>query len=474
MFLLQATSLVNTAKTVNVLDDTCLHDSIEVSASKPSLSLENNPHSPLFNSGLVSNFACPDAAQEVVSEEPDIKILEECNTLVSIASDVAGEKTSPTVGQQAVSADLSIQTTFDSCSNTVPATSVETSDAICTKSSKVVNLTDDAHFAVLTTDPENCLQVTDDIGFVSESNNELFANATYEINPNFDGESEICLMPFLSEEISDLTQKVEKWGFFGKEGEECFPALLDEDCGCVGYDLQAKELPLPLSGDSIEEGKAEQVVDGSTFLDSAVVLDKLDSIISNIMFGEECSFPVPCPDKTLCVDLFSSCSAGNSTKSDLDMQEFADKGFTPIGGSTPHSKLKNQGSNELIHTDWLVPTLHQMGHSDVVSDPQRSDEVAASAKCTRNCGTPVIPSRSRPPKILSLGRRGCSNLLTETLAMVHEAATSVTPISTSEEMTWTTPVMLLNKSVNTSWNLKGKGVRSAKDNSSETDPLFWK
>ncbi|XP_053311832.1 sperm-associated antigen 5 [Spea bombifrons] len=51
--------------------------------------------------------------------------------------------------------------------------------------------------------------------------------------------------------------------------------------------------------------------------------------------------------------------------------------------------------------------------------------------------------------------------------------TCITPISTSTDTTWTTPIMLLNKSINTSWEFIAKGEKSARDNASETDSLFW-
>ncbi|XP_075445380.1 sperm-associated antigen 5 isoform X2 [Ascaphus truei] len=52
----------------------------------------------------------------------------------------------------------------------------------------------------------------------------------------------------------------------------------------------------------------------------------------------------------------------------------------------------------------------------------------------------------------------------------------VTPISNSSAVTWTTPIMLLNKSMNTSWdlgNFVGKSEQIAQDNASETDSLLW-
>ncbi|KAM8977055.1 sperm-associated antigen 5 [Pelodytes ibericus] len=52
-------------------------------------------------------------------------------------------------------------------------------------------------------------------------------------------------------------------------------------------------------------------------------------------------------------------------------------------------------------------------------------------------------------------------------------ATCITPTSTASDATWTTPIMLLNKSINTSWNVIGKGDLMAKDNASETDSLLW-
>ncbi|OCT94039.1 sperm-associated antigen 5 [Xenopus laevis] len=50
--------------------------------------------------------------------------------------------------------------------------------------------------------------------------------------------------------------------------------------------------------------------------------------------------------------------------------------------------------------------------------------------------------------------------------------TCSTPTSTSSTSTWTTPIMLLNKSMNTSWEIE-KGRLSPKDNASETDALLW-
>ncbi|KAE8622201.1 hypothetical protein XENTR_v10005142 [Xenopus tropicalis] len=53
-----------------------------------------------------------------------------------------------------------------------------------------------------------------------------------------------------------------------------------------------------------------------------------------------------------------------------------------------------------------------------------------------------------------------------------EVGTCSTPTSTSNTSTWTTPIMLLNKSLNTSWDFE-KGRSSPRDNASETDSLLW-
>lgn len=414
-----------------------------------------------------------DQVQEAVLENSAITFLEEYNTMVSLASESAVIETSCTDGQQT---HQSGQTTFNVCSNTVAATLLETSTDLYAKSSLNKDNSSSSDCAVLTTVVDERSQVND-IGFISEFNNLLSADSTYEINQNFDGEFEVCHLPLLSGEISALAQKVENWGIFGKEDEESFTAVPDTHWDCSRHDLHANVLPSALLGDAINEDKSKQIVDASSaFWDSAVVLDKLDSIVSHGILSDECSLPfiITHPAKTITTDdEFSSGSIENTTESGLEMRESTDKCFFPIRGSTPHSKLKECDSTKVTNTEWLRPSssLHQTGHSSLAFDPKRSEEFATSAKCT-NCPTPIIPPHSRPHSVFSL-RRICNNIFPEALASLHEVGTAMTPISTSEEITWTTPVMLLNKSMNTSWNLKGKGVTSAKDNASETDYVLW-
>ncbi|XP_077336554.1 sperm-associated antigen 5 isoform X2 [Lithobates pipiens] len=487
------TSLISAGVPVSVWVDSRFDDddSVTSSAKLSSFSLQNKelqvdfmesytkskadyPSSQPCKSVLISDVRL-DQVQEAVLENSLITFLEENNPMVSLASEAAVIETSFTDGQETVSAHQSRQTTFHVCSNTVAATLLETSTDLYTKSSLNKENSSFSDCAVLTTMVEEHSQVTD-IGFISEFNNLLSADNTYEINQNFDGESEVCHLPLLSGEISALAQKVENWGIFGKEDEESFMGVPDTHFDCSRHDLHAKVLPSSLLGDAINEDKSKQIVDASSaFWDSAVVLDKLDSIVSHGILSDECSLPfiITHPAKTTMDDEFSSCSIENATESGLEMRESTDKCFFPIRGSTPHSKLKECDSTKVTNTEWLRPSssLHQRDHSSLAFDPQRSEEFATSAKCT-NCPTPIIPPHSRPHDVFSL-RRVCNNIFPEALASLHEVGTAMTPISTTEEITWTTPVMLLNKSMNTSWNLKGKGVTSAKDNASETDYVLW-
>ncbi|KAM5181337.1 sperm-associated antigen 5 isoform 1-T4 [Mantella aurantiaca] len=484
----KATSPVSSSIPASIWVDTCREDgSMASSATQSSSSLENKELQVLqlsanmkvdyqCESVLVSDFACSDLPQKSVLENPAIECLkEECNTMASLASEAADES-SPSDGQQAVSTDLSVQIALDSCNNTVSSTLLTTSADLYAKSSiNKVNLSasDYAHCAVLTTNTEDHLKVTDSRGFMPELNNVFSADRTYELIPKFDGESEICILPMLSGEISDLTQKVENLGIFVNEDEASFPTVPDTGYDCIRNDL-AKNLSTSLLGDAIKEDKSEHIVNGSSaFWDSAVALD---SIVSHVILGDDSSPPLVTSHaaKTLTgTDEYSLYSTENCTEIDLDMRESADKCFSPIGGSTPHSKRKECDSIKVTNTERLTSGshLHETGHSIVASDPQRNKEVAASAKCSDNCPTPVIPSQSH--EILSLGRRVCNKIFPKPLASFNEVGSSMTPISTSEEITWTTPVMLLNKSMNTSWNLKGNGVKSSKDNASETDPLLW-
>ncbi|XP_040194444.1 sperm-associated antigen 5 [Rana temporaria] len=477
------TSLISAGIPVSVWVDSPSDDddSVKSSAKQSSFSLENKELQVNFmeystnlkadyqssqpcESVLVSDM-CSDRVQETVLKKSNITFPEEYNTMVSLASEAAVIETSCIDGQQMVSAHQSGQTTFIVCSNAVAATLLETSTDLFRKSSLNKDNSSFSDCAVLTSVVEECSLVTD-IGFISDFNN-LSAYNTYEINQNFDGESDVCHLP-LSGEMLALTQKVENWGIFETE---------DEKSNCSRHDVHAKVLPSSLLGDAINEDKSKQIADASsTFLDSAMVLDKLDSIVGHAILSDECSLPfiMTRPVKTITTDdEFSSCSIENTTESGLDMRESTDKSFFPIGGSTPHSKRTERDSTKVTNTEWLRPSssLHQTGHSSSAFDPQRSEEFATSANCT-NCPTPVIPPHSKP-HVLSPNRSVCNNIFPEVLASLHEVGTAMTPISTSEEITWTTPVMLLNKSMNTSWNLKGKGVTSAKDNASETDYVLW-
>ncbi|KAM4701554.1 sperm-associated antigen 5 [Discoglossus pictus] len=82
-------------------------------------------------------------------------------------------------------------------------------------------------------------------------------------------------------------------------------------------------------------------------------------------------------------------------------------------------------------------------------------------------------STSQKQENSAFNMRAIQRMTPKLLCSPLEIGTCMTPTSNTSAATWTTPIMLLNKSLNTSWDFAGKGEGNSKDNASETDSLLW-
>ncbi|XP_069800985.1 sperm-associated antigen 5 [Dendropsophus ebraccatus] len=184
----------------------------------------------------------------------------------------------------------------------------------------------------------------------------------------------------------------------------------------------------------------------------------LDPVVSN----SEMSLP-----ETLLED-----SLADLVVSDLEMSLCRSQNcisWTPIV-EVPTDHLLIGDCTQLNDPKWPSPI------PDMVCQPASNTDqqnVIKNTPFTGSFSTPKLQSHLKVHEILLLGKDTFKNVTPRMLTSLHEVGTSMTPVSTSEGVTWTTPIMLLNKSLNTSGDVLGKGKRGAKDNASETDSVLW-
>ncbi|XP_068126258.1 sperm-associated antigen 5 [Hyperolius riggenbachi] len=298
-----------------------------------------------------------------------------------------------------------------------------------------------------TMEREACLRGSDEITILSGSCNEESSTSPM-ITPHFSNESGLFS---ISGEILDLIKYMDILGI-----EESFSTIPALDLSPAGNQIQSGELDQSLPADIVNGIKNEQIeAEASAGSWATVVLDRHDSVVSRAILCDESLGPLDAPPLAETTsDGSSSLSIENTTH---NTNESANKCCFPTVGSTPNSYVSDQDCIKVA--DEKPPTDSNF---NLAADP-------ASTNC--NCPTPIIPTLSAPK--VTMSRQICNKMTPRVLACTQDAGTFMTPTSTCDESVWTTPVMLLNKSMNTSWNLKGKGERSAKDNACETDSLLW-
>ncbi|CAH2220001.1 Hypothetical predicted protein [Pelobates cultripes] len=94
-------------------------------------------------------------------------------------------------------------------------------------------------------------------------------------------------------------------------------------------------------------------------------------------------------------------------------------------------------------------------------------DLYSSTNARHSCAPPIMQLHQTLHSVPVSSISTCSKPVPTLESSPLECGTSITPITQSSNATWTTPIMLLNKSVNTSQHCSGK------DCASETDSLLW-
>ncbi|KAM4048367.1 sperm-associated antigen 5 isoform 2-T2 [Anomaloglossus baeobatrachus] len=294
--------------------------------------------------------------------------------------------------------------------------------------------------------------LTDEIAgdqFTSEPHVVTSENDTNEIEPCLDAAPEEVSV---TDVLSEVTEIIENWNLSTTCNEDCLQnELADDDDvkveGCPAVEILSTIPPVmnDLRCDPLVSGRSERCLSDTFPIEG--------SLFTEVEFQD--------PELSL-------------YKVELYTPEIRDnKCCTPIEGITTDYVLTEKDSTLLADAKWFSPIL-------VMNEAHQSDpnpDQGNVVECTllsESCPTPRIPNSLRIRDIPLFGKAILQNLTPRMFASPNDAGTAMTPVSTTEGVTWTTPIMLLNKSMNTSGDLMLKENKSAKDNSSETDSVLWK
>ncbi|XP_073421626.1 sperm-associated antigen 5 [Dendrobates tinctorius] len=296
------------------------------------------------------------------------------------------------------------------------------------------------------------LQDTDKIDGVevtSEPNVVTSTNDTYVLDPCLDAAPEDVSCT-LTDVLSEVMERIENWNLCIKGDEDCLQNELADDEG-HGEGCQAVEM-LPSFSAVMKDLRLDPLV-----------CDLSERSLSDTLFIEG----------TLFTEVEFQDSELSLYKADLYTAETRDnKCCTPIDGTTTDLVYTERDPTPLTQAKWFSPSygmdqVHQL-------DPNLDQgNVALGTPLSDSCPTPVMPNPLKVCGIPLFGKGMLKNLTPRMFASPHDAGTAMTPLSTTEGVTWTTPIMLLNKSVNTSGDFMLERNKSAKDNSSETDSVLW-
>ncbi|XP_075052911.1 sperm-associated antigen 5 isoform X4 [Mixophyes fleayi] len=530
------TSSGTTGKPVNVWIDPCHKNILADSSDTKDYSSKDLQPCPLLTTTvsevkrketlgcLKNNDQCSKPGGEVLPSHPvssdekqsneheNIHNLEvEYSKLPSLPPDIAANKLAKkqrtvledTCQKETDISYISSRTNFEVCSNTTARSPLK----LCTDRETTSLNDEDIHLSVDDNGTENisnsvldfnkakmyiplpekdllhCKPLTEACQVLCEVElNAVCANDTYDLDPHFNDVSEQSLVTTLPDMLSDVTLKIEKCSISVEQDEECYQLVLAKDDCTVGSGLQIEKLSSSLSDSLIDDLKTAQLIDASE-----VIIDKPHSNIGYVVTDEEaeCFLPelsnlcLPVEDLDLLTEVLSldheipSCSIKQCTENnDLNILEDVNQYFASIE-DTPACILTASAERVESQPTRLTPisNMHQTCQSNSASGPQKSMKDVSSI--VFDCPTPVMSTQSRVHEIPLLSRNVFKKVTPKILNSPYESGTCMTPIFTSDAVTWTTPIMLLNKSINTSLDIVGKAERSAKDNASETDSLLW-
>ncbi|XP_077150472.1 sperm-associated antigen 5 isoform X2 [Ranitomeya variabilis] len=285
----------------------------------------------------------------------------------------------------------------------------------------------------------------DGVEVTSEPNVLTSTNDTYVIDPCLDAAPEEVSCT-LTDVLSEVMEFIENWNLSIKGDEDCSQNEPADDEGrgegCPAVEMLPSFPPVildPLVCDHSERSLSDTLlIEGSLFTE--VEFQDFDLSLNK-------------------ADLYTA-------------ETRDDKCCTPVDGATTDLVSTERDSSLLTQAKCFSP-IYGMDQVHQLDPNPDQGNVALCTPLSDSCPTPIIPNPLKFCDIPLFGKGMVKNLNQRMFASPHDAGTAMTPLSTTEGVTWTTPIMLLNKSVNTSGDFMLERNKSAKDNSSETDSVLW-
>ncbi|XP_056415071.1 sperm-associated antigen 5 [Hyla sarda] len=300
----------------------------------------------------------------------------------------------------------------------------------------------------------------DGVEVVSEPN-VMSANVNFEVDPRLEGDSEQSSFPVI-DVLSEVTGIIENWTLSIKDNEDYYQNEPADDEGDIKGFPQVETLALSPLGSVMGDIKEIQLLSGSPEIFDPIFLNNSERSFTDTLHLED--------------SVFKELTLHDPERSSFTLKHYssgtrANQCCTPIDGETT-ALVQAEG-----HYTPITDTQRFSPISDIdklcQSNPSIDQNVMKNTPFTECCPTPIMPINSKVHEIPLLSKGIFKNITPRMFVSAHEAGTSMTPVSTSEGVTWTTPIMLLNKSMNTSGDFIVKGGKSAKDNASETDSVLW-
>ncbi|XP_075119163.1 sperm-associated antigen 5 [Leptodactylus fuscus] len=269
------------------------------------------------------------------------------------------------------------------------------------------------------------------------------ANDTYEIDPHHTAAS-------FTDVLSEVAEIIENWNLSRKDddGSQTEPTDDEDKVECCLPVETSSSLP----GIVVDNLRETQLLSG--------LQESLDPVVDD--YYEKSLYVLPLEDSLVTEVIFLDSEASSYRTMNYPPETSANHCCTPI------DPIMTEGSTTLTNTKWFSP----IPNMDPIPNPDQG-KVPENTPFTESCPTPMIPNPSKLHDLQLISKEIFKHLTPKMFSSPHEVGTSMTPVSTTEEVTWTTPIMLLNKSMNTSCDFIGKREKSAKDNSSETDSALW-
>ncbi|XP_073523972.1 sperm-associated antigen 5 isoform X7 [Phyllobates terribilis] len=278
----------------------------------------------------------------------------------------------------------------------------------------------------------------------SEPNVVKSTNDAYEIDPCRDVAPEE-FSHTVTDVLSEVEEIIDKFQLSIKDDEDCLQNEPADDRG-HGEGCPAEEM-LP---------SFPPVMDDLTF-DPLVCDHSERSLSDTLIIGGSLFTEVEFQDSELFL-----------YKAEIYTPETGDdKCCSPVDGITTGLEL-----TPLTHAKCFSP-IYGMDHTHQLDPNPDEENVVVCTPLSASCPTPIIPNPLKVCDIPLFGKGILKNLNPRMFASPLDAGTVMTPVLTTEGATWTTPIMLLNKSMNTSGDFMLERNKSAKDKSSETDSVLW-